>query len=92
MNVAKQNLIRLHDHRVGFTISPTRRQTVSVMRLLVCPSNRLACPKSSISLASFGRGCVKTFQNTFDSREWNENRAPTQISGLLITQAPADFT
>lgn len=45
----------LGGYRVGFTISPTRRYTVSVMRLSVCPSSRLASPRSSISLAAFGR-------------------------------------
>jgi cytochrome oxidase assembly protein ShyY1 len=36
--------------------------------------------------AEISRGYVKTLQNTFDSRDRNENRASTQISGLLITQ------
>ena len=33
-----------------------------------------------------GSGCVKTFWSRFYSQDWNENRAPTQISGLLINQ------
>lgn len=42
--------------------------------------------------AAFGSGCVKTFWSWFDSQDWNENRAPTQISGLLSNQTLADFT
>ena len=34
---------------------------------------------SRIRVTASGRGCVKTFQNTFDSRDWNENHAPTQF-------------
>ena len=37
-------------------------------------------------------GCVKTFWSRFYSQDWNENRAPTQISGLLMNQTLADFT
>lgn len=42
--------------------------------------------------AAYGPGCVKTFWSRFYSQEWNENGAPTRISGLLINQTLADFT
>lgn len=44
-----------HAQRVGSTTSPTRRYTVSVMRLSVCPSRRDALPRSPISEAALGR-------------------------------------
>jgi hypothetical protein len=37
-------------------------------------------------------GCVKTFWSRFYSQVWDENRVPTQFSGLLINQTLADFT
>ncbi|WP_448093667.1 hypothetical protein [Pseudomonas lini] len=45
-----------------------------------------------MQVAALDPGCVKTFWSRFYSQDWNENRAPTQISGLPMNQTLADFT
>jgi hypothetical protein len=42
-------------------------------------------------MSALGPACVKRSQRGFDGQNWNENRVPTQIFGLLISQTLPGF-